>query len=106
MIHTGRRLRLLFGTGTLLVGTALGLRILFHPRAPVGATVSRENGVSVLRDANGELLLDPWKHPYVYLEPTSAHPRPRVVSLGADGKFGGEGESADIDSDQVLGEPR
>jgi len=99
-------MRLLIGAGTLLLGTAVGLRVLFHPRAPEGASVSRENGVCVLRDAHGELLLDPWKHPYVYLEPTSAHPRPRVVSLGADGKFGGEGESADIDSDQMLGDPR
>jgi len=99
-------MRLLIGAGTLLLGTAVGLRVLFHPRAPEGASVSRENGVCVLRDAQGELLLDPWKHPYVYLEPTSAHPRPRVVSLGADGKFGGEGESADIDSDQMLGVAR
>jgi len=99
-------MRLLIGAGTLLLGTAVGLRVLFHPRAPEGASVRRENGVCVLRDAQGELLLDPWKHPYVYLEPTSAHPRPRVVSLGADGKFGGEGESADIDSDQMLGDPR
>jgi len=99
-------MRLLIDAGTLLLGTAVGLRVLFHPRAPEGASVSRENGVCVLRDAQGELLLDPWKHPYVYLEPTSAHPRPRVVSLGADGKFGGEGESADIDSDQMLGVAR
>lgn len=101
-----RRMRFLIGAGTVLLGTTLGLRLVLHHRVPVGATVSRENGVAVLRDADGELLLDPWKHPYVYLEPTSAHPRPRVVSLGADGKFGGEGESADIDSDQLLGDPR
>jgi hypothetical protein len=99
-----RRMRLLIGTGTVLLGTTLGLRLLLPHHAPVGATVSRENGVSVLRDADGELLLDPWKHPYVYLEPTSAHPRPRVVSLGADGKLGGSGDDADVDSDELASE--
>ena len=68
--------------------------------------MSRENGVCVLRDGRGQLLLDPWQNPYVFLEPTAEHPRARVVSLGADGKPGGEGESADIDSDQLWEEPR
>jgi hypothetical protein len=99
-------MRLLIGAGALLVGTTLALRVRCGPLAAGGATVSREHGVCVLRDASGNLLLDPWKHPYVYQGPTAGHPRPRVVSLGADGKPGGEGESADIDSDQLLENPR
>jgi general secretion pathway protein G len=52
------------------------------------------------------VLLDPWQHPYVYIEPTPEHPKPRVLSLGADGKPGGEGECADIDSDEVSEKAR
>jgi general secretion pathway protein G len=46
---------------------------------------------------------DPWGHPYVYDAPTDrAHP-PRVHSLGADGKAGGEGDAADIYADAPNG---
>jgi len=46
---------------------------------------------------------DPWGHAYVYDPPTDrAHP-PRVHSLGADGKPGGEGDAADIYSDVAAG---
>lgn len=48
---------------------------------------------------SGALPNDPWGRPYVYDPPTDrAHP-PRVHSLGADGKPGGEGDAADIYSD-------
>lgn len=40
---------------------------------------------------------DPWGHPYVYLRP-GAHGDYDLVSLGADGQPGGEGESADVTS--------
>lgn len=60
-------------------------------------------------DPAGEVLLevqalprDPWKSPYVYFAPTGDRPR-RVVSYGKDGKPGGEGADADIDS-ATLGE--
>lgn len=42
---------------------------------------------------------DPWGHPYVYDPPTDRADPPRVHSLGADGKPGGEGDAADIYSD-------
>jgi general secretion pathway protein G len=42
---------------------------------------------------------DPWGHPYVYDAPTDRNHPPRVHSLGADGKPGGEGDAADIYSD-------
>lgn len=40
---------------------------------------------------------DPWGHPYVYLRP-GTHGDYDLVSLGADGQPGGEGESADVTS--------
>ena len=56
-------------------------------------------------DANGkayiagaENLLDPWGNPYHYEAPTSERPKLRLCSFGKDGKPGGEGEDADIDS--------
>lgn len=40
---------------------------------------------------------DPWKHPYVYLNNEGSI---EIISLGADGKEGGDGEAKDI----TLGE--
>lgn len=40
---------------------------------------------------------DPWKHPYQYLQP-GLHGEYDVMSLGADGAPGGEGNDADIGS--------
>lgn len=56
-------------------------------------------------DANGQpflryhklLPVDSWGNPFVYHPPASGG-RPRIVSYGRDGKPGGEGEGADIDS--------
>jgi type II secretory pathway pseudopilin PulG len=101
-----RRLRRIVWVGILILGGCLVLRLFLPLREFSGPSVSHENGISVLRDATGNLILDPWKRPYLYVGPTLGHPRPRVVSLGADGKPGGEGESADIDSDQLLEEKR
>jgi general secretion pathway protein G len=79
----------------------------------IGRYPSQSEGLGLLIDApdrkavpgwNGPYLSsgvpnDPWGHPYVYDPPTDrAHP-PRVHSLGADGKPGGEGDAADIYSD-------
>jgi len=48
-----------------------------------------------------EVPLDPWQRPFAYEAPTPAHPNPRLTSLGADGRPGGVGEDADIDSDAL-----
>ncbi len=101
-----RRLRHVVWAGTAVLGACLVLRVFLPTKEFSGTSVSRENGVCVLRDAAGNLLLDPWKRPYLYVEPTREHPRPRVVSLGSDGKPGGEGDCADVDSDELLQEPR
>jgi len=49
-----------------------------------------------------EVPLDPWNRPFVYEAPTAEHPRPRLITLGADGRIGGDGEDADIDSDTLA----
>ncbi len=43
-------------------------------------------------------LNDPWKKPYLYVNPgPDGHPY-EILSYGADGQRGGEGENADISS--------
>jgi general secretion pathway protein G len=60
--------------------------------APAG--VAGWNG-PYMKDADG--ILDPWGRPYQYRSPSQ---RPDhsfdIISLGADGKPGGDGEDADI----------
>lgn len=41
--------------------------------------------------------VDPWGSPYVYLSP-GVHDRYDIISYGADGEPGGEGNDADINS--------
>ena len=43
-----------------------------------------------------DIPLDPWGHPYLYKYPGEHGDEPDVVSLGADGQVGGEGNNADI----------
>ena len=51
-----------------------------------------ENGHTYL---NGGLPLDPWKNPYVYLPPSGGR-KYELMSYGADGQPGGEGDNSDI----------
>jgi len=66
-----------------------GLRALVE--RPAG--VDRWNGPYI----EGGLPEDPWGHPYVYRAPADGAPF-EILSLGADGAPGGEGEDADISS--------
>jgi len=43
-----------------------------------------------------DIPLDPWGRPYLYKYPGEHGDAPEIVSLGADGQPGGEGENADI----------
>jgi general secretion pathway protein G len=43
-----------------------------------------------------DIPLDPWGHPYLYKFPGEHGDEPDIVSLGADGTEGGEGNNADI----------
>jgi general secretion pathway protein G len=54
-----------------------------------------------VRNWNGPYLpkdipLDPWGNPYVYKYPGDHGDEPDIVSYGADGRPGGEGEDADV----------
>ena len=74
----------------------------------VGAFPTTEMGLQVLRvkpeNVNNwsgpylmkDIPLDPWGRPYLYKYPGEHGDAPEIVSLGADGQPGGEGENADI----------
>jgi hypothetical protein len=46
-----------------------------------------------------ELPVDPWGRAYLYDPPKDEDSEPRVYTLGADGKVGGEGDDEDLDND-------
>ena len=46
----------------------------------------------------GGVPKDPWGHDYVYVAPAGEGQEPKVVSYGADGRPGGTGVAADVES--------
>lgn len=46
----------------------------------------------------GGLPKDPWGHDYVYAPPAAEGAEPKVLSYGADGRPGGSGTAADVES--------
>jgi general secretion pathway protein G len=78
-------------------------------RLDVGSFPSTDMGLQALRTrptgvdnwdgpyVPKEIPLDPWGHPYVYRCP-SEHGDYEIISYGADGREGGEGLDADIES--------
>jgi general secretion pathway protein G len=74
-------------------------------RIDAGRYPTQEEGLAVLVLPTGtgaklkKLPNDPWGKPYLYVVPGNNQPY-AVISLGADGKTGGEGEAADLRSDQ------
>jgi len=99
-------LRRVVWAGTAALAGFVLIGVFLNSQRFRGTHGSSENGQSVLRDAAGRVLLDPWRNPYVYIAPTPEHPEARVISLGSDGRFGGEGDAADIDSDTMRAEDR
>jgi general secretion pathway protein G len=87
-----------------LFGTALDTF-----RLDVGRYPTSDEGLQALRQKPGglerwdgpylkkELPLDPWSKPYVYRSPGEHGPY-EIVSYGADGTPGGEGDNRDITS--------
>lgn len=71
-------------------------------------------GLSVLSDGHAtrasayyiepDKLLDPWNRPYWYVVPGPGDFPYEVLSYGADGVAGGEGENADVSSTNLRGE--
>ena len=45
-----------------------------------------------------DIPLDPWGHEYIYRFPGTHSATPEIVSYGSDGRSGGEGLNADIES--------
>lgn len=85
-------------------------------RLDVGRYPTTEEGLQALQANPGhdgwdgpylkkEIPLDPWGRPYIYRSP-GEHGEYDLVSYGADGAPGGEGENADIVSWQVLKKTR
>ena len=115
--------------GTLLVGFSGSFGKAKHELAKSGigltatqlekyrlersAWPTNDQGLAVLTDGeakpsdsyylNRGQLLDPWDRPYLYVLPgPGGHPY-EVLSYGADGQPGGEGENADISSVNLRG---
>ena len=75
-----------------------------------GSFPSTEQGLNALRVKpegmeqwdgpylQGDIPQDPWAHPFPYKFPGDHGDEPDIVSLGADGQPGGEGNNADIAS--------
>lgn len=61
--------------------------------------VKDENGAAYLDDA--KQLFDPWDRPYRFTPPAGEGELPRVYTLGADDREGGEGADADLSTDDV-----
>jgi general secretion pathway protein G len=76
-----------------------------YPDSLVPLVTPDSNGQAYLEGYQGKVPKDPWGHEYQYEPGTQNHPRPRVLSYGADGAPGGSGEAADIDSD-TLGQDK
>lgn len=85
------------------IAAALDLYYLANSAYPteqqgLKALVERPEGVDTwdgpyLNRADG--IIDPWDRPYQYKQP-GAHGKFDVMSYGADGKEGGEGENRDL----------
>jgi len=82
---------------TALVGYKLKFKRFPTTSEGLEALVNNEKGVSFLDGK--EIPLDPWGNPYVYTSESSR--QFRIVSYGADGRAGGTGYEADIDSDSL-----
>lgn len=66
-----------------------GLTILVSPPAQ-----GRENWYGPY--LNEALPNDPWGRPYLYAEPATPDARPKIGTLGSDGREGGDGNNADV----------
>jgi len=74
---------------------AQGLRALCE-RPQIPPIPSKYPADGYLESRN--LPLDPWGHDYVYLIPGPEGAPYEIISYGADGEIGGEGEAADLSS--------
>lgn len=105
--HVGRSKTTTARSQVEMLGAALDAYRLDNDRYP-----STQQGLAALREAptseprprawNGPYLkkdvpADPWGNPYVYRSPGTRGSNPyELLSLGRDGREGGEGEDADV----------
>ncbi len=70
----------------------------------LGALVTRPPGVENWAGPylKKDIPDDPWGHPYIYRSPGEEGREYEIISYGADGRPGGEGEDQDIVSWRVL----
>lgn len=74
--------------------TEQGLEALV--RAPAGADAARWKGPYLRKSV---VPADPWTHTYHYLSPGQVNPKTYdLLSYGADGQPGGDGDNADVTS--------
>jgi len=78
-------------------------------RLDMGSYPSSQDGLEALVSGSGdkwdgpylpkgkEVPKDPWDNPYIYQNP-GEHGEVDIISYGADGQAGGEGENADVGS--------
>ena len=71
-----------------------------YPTTDEGMEVLTEPTSSNPEPLLSKIPLDPWKNPYEYISPGTRLPY-EIISLGADGREGGEGENADISSESL-----
>ncbi len=72
------------------------------PEEGIDALLAAPQGVGVWNGPyvrSERTLLDPWERKYLIARSEVANQPPYVLSLGADGKEGGEGADADVRSD-------
>ena len=75
--------------------TEEGLQALIKNPDPEKYTSYAPNGYF----SNGILPKDPWGHPYIYVKTDNKF---NIISLGADGKEGGNNENRDISYEECL----
>lgn len=91
-----------------IVRMATFLTALRSYKADVGVFPSTDQGLQALREEpmgvsgwagpylTKNVPMDPWGRPYLYKYPGQHGAEPDIVSLGRDGRPGGEGIDADI----------
>ena len=105
--HIGRAKKDLVKPRMALVEDALNRFAMDCKRYP-----DSSEGLDVLADNVGDIegwngpylkksqLVDPWDHPFIYIAEGQVNPGSfDLMSLGADGEQGGEGENADVVND-------
>ncbi len=78
--------------------TALDAYYLNHNTYPTTEEGLQKLSSDGLLKNKKDTLMDPWNNPYQYRYPGKFSDSPEIWSFGADGKEGGEGINADINS--------